>query len=159
MSKQVRRIVTGHDPEGRSVVKWDATLPRTQPPTKDAYFSLVWTTAKSPADNNDESDGAQRAIGLTSDGGSVCRVVETLPGKRSPMHRTRSVDYGIVIQGRIDMELDDGSLTPLAAGDVVVQRGTNHAWVNNYDEPALIAFVLVDAKPLVINGKTIDPSH
>jgi quercetin dioxygenase-like cupin family protein len=62
------------------------------------------------------------------------------------MHRTETVDYGVVLRGELTLVLDDGSETPLRQGDVVVQRGTDHAWVNPTDEPAQMVFVLVDGR-------------
>jgi quercetin dioxygenase-like cupin family protein len=77
-------------------------------------------------------------------GGTIIRVVDLAPGSVSPMHRTESVDYGIVLSGEVHLVLDDGSETRLVAGDVVVQRGTDHAWENRTSAPASMAFVLVD---------------
>jgi quercetin dioxygenase-like cupin family protein len=71
------------------------------------------------------------------------------------MHRTQSLDYGIVLQGGVDLELDHGRIVSLAAGDVVIQRGTIHAWINRGSQPARLAFVLLGAAPLVIDGRTL----
>jgi quercetin dioxygenase-like cupin family protein len=78
--------------------------------------------------------------------GTNVRIIDTEPHSRTPMHRTETLDYGIVIAGRVVLELDDGSRTELAAGDVVIQRGTNHAWLVAGDEPARMAFVLIDGR-------------
>lgn len=159
MARTVRRIVTRHDMAGKAIVWMDDQL-ATEPITEagDA-FCKVWTTDGSPADPNEEIDGAARPTGLALPGGSVLRVVDHVPGARSPMHRTRSVDYGILVEGRLDMELDSGDLVRLEPGDIVVQRGTNHAWVNNYDEVARMVFILLDAKPVVVGGQVLDEEN
>jgi quercetin dioxygenase-like cupin family protein len=86
--------------------------------------------------------------------GTVFRVVEFAPGVAPRNHRTDSIDYAVVVSGEIDMELDD-SVVYLKAGDVVVQRGTIHNWVNRGTRPCTIAFVLIDARPVEINGKVL----
>jgi quercetin dioxygenase-like cupin family protein len=154
----VRRLVTGHDAAGRAIVARDDRLAPTERANAQVRFHKVWTTDRSPADNMDPSDAALRETGLTSDGGSVIRVTDLAPGNRSPMHRTSSVDYGIVLQGEIDLELDDGSVTRVRQGEIVVQRGTIHAWVNNTAEWCRIAFVLIDAAPVTVAGKTLEPT-
>ena len=149
----VRRVVTGHDRAGRAVILSDALFAPTPIPSGDAEFLLLWTTASVPADNNDPSDGHERPAGLTLDAGSVIRVVDMLPGKASPMHRTNSIDYGIVMSGEIELELDDGSRTRLGAGSVIVQRGTSHLWRNpSLTEPCRILFVLIEAAAYVHDG-------
>lgn len=144
----VRRIVTGNNRDGLAVIKSDNIF---EPePIRDggAAFAKLWVTDTSPADNSDETDGAARASGLVCPGGTVLRYVDMAPGFASPMHKTNSIDYGIVIQGEIEMKLDSGETTRLKPGDVVVQRGTNHAWINVGQSWARMAFVLIDAKPL-----------
>ncbi|HEU0073763.1 MAG TPA: cupin domain-containing protein [Dehalococcoidia bacterium] len=86
------------------------------------------------------------------------RVGEIGPGARSPMHRTNSVDYGIVLEGELDMELDGGDRVHLKAGDVVVQRGTNHAWINDSHQPARMAWILLDAEPVRIGDRVLEPT-
>ena len=155
----VRRVVTGHDTAGRAVVVRDDAMQTTAVPTGDARFTLLWTSAASPADLADPADAAQRTVGLALPGGSVLRMVDIAPGCRSPMHRTRSLDYGIVLSGEIALELDDGATTILHAGDVIVQRGTIHAWVNATDRWCRIAFVLLDAAPVLVDGVPLDATH
>ena len=133
MLKPVRRVVTGHDLKGQAIVQSDSIAQSTDVGNGQARFALLWTTDRSPADNDDTKDAAQRHVGLTSPGGTVLRIVDFAPGTRSPMHRTCSVDYGIVLEGEIDLELDSGEVKHLSTGDVVVQRGTNHAWVSRSD--------------------------
>ncbi len=152
----LRRIVTGHNAAGRAVVTTDTLLHGTPSPNGDALFTLVWTTATAPVDNDDPTDGRERAVGLTLPGGSVFRVVELLPGKRSAMHRTNSLDYGIVLAGAIELELDDGAVTPAETGTIVIQRGTIHAWRNpSANIPARVAFVLLDAKSATVDGVSL----
>ena len=81
-------------------------------------------------DDIDETDGRLRDAGLTLERGSVIRIVDMMPGGVSPMHRTNSIDYGIVLSGEVELELDDGAKTLLGPGDVIVQRGTIHLWRN-----------------------------
>jgi quercetin dioxygenase-like cupin family protein len=89
--------------------------------------------------------------------GTVFRIVEYAPGVSPRVHRTDSIDYAVVMSGEIDMQLD-GSLVHLKAGDVLVQRGTIHNWVNNGTVPCVIAFVLVDAEPVTAGGKVLAAS-
>jgi len=151
----VQRVVTGHDANGRAVFKSEDETPTRLIPSGDAAFLLIWTTPKAPADNNDETDGRDRDVGLTLEGGSVIRVVDMLPGKESPMHRTNSIDYGIVMDGEVELELDDGAKRMVRQGGIVVQRGTNHMWRNISDKPCRIAFVLLDAPAYVHNGQPL----
>lgn len=156
----VRRVVTGHDPRGRAVVRSDDQFPTRRIPSGDADFALIWTSATVPADSNDETDGRLRDAGLTLRGGSVIRVVDMLPGKASPMHRTNSLDYGIVLSGQLELELDDGEVTLLGPGDIVVQRGTMHLWRNPSDtEACRIVFVLTEAKAYRHDGRELEEVH
>ena len=114
----------------------------------------IWTTAGFPANNDGAEDGSLREVGTTLRDGTVFRVVEFAPGVSPRNHRTDSIDYAVVMSGEIDMELD-GETVHLKAGDVLVQRGTIHNWVNRGREPCMIAFVLVSAKPVTASGKTL----
>ena len=126
----------------------------------DANFQLVWTTPTVPADNNDDTDGASRPAGLTLQGGSVMRIVDMLPGKASPMHRSFSIDYGILLSGKLELELDGGEIIALNAGDIVVQRGTNHLWRNpSTDTVCRIAFILIEAAPVIVDGHVLEEVH
>ncbi len=152
-AKPVRRIVTGHNAEGRAVVTADSLLTGKMVPSGASVSTTIWTTATVPVNNDDATDGRDRSVGLTLPGGSVLRVIDMVPGKRSPMHRTNSLDYGIVIAGSIELELDDGEVTLVEAGDIVIQRGTIHAWRNpSADTVARVAFVLLDATPATFGG-------
>ena len=151
----IQRVVTGHNAEGRACfVSEDVREP--QPvPTGDANFLLLWTTPTVPADNNDETDGRSRDVGTTLKGGSAFRIVDMLPGGESPFHRTNSIDYGIVLEGEIELELDDGARRTVRQGGIIVQRGTNHLWRNTTDKPCRIAFILIEAPAYLHNGQPL----
>jgi len=164
--KPVRRIVTGHR-DGKAVVIYDSAAPNQKLRQASGLVStLLWVTDETPADISGTADRAAGDIGVPPPAnGSIFRVVDFPPeqGARSReailremgvagqgaarhhgMHRTRSIDYAIVIEGEIDMLLDDSEVH-LKAGDVLVQQGTNHAWANRGSAPCRIAFVLIDA--------------
>ena len=164
--KPVRRVVTGHR-DGKAVVLFDSAAPNQKLRQASGVVStLLWVTDEAPADIAGSSDRAAREIGVPPPpNGTIFRVVDFPPaaGTRSreavlkemgvadhdsarhpAMHRTRSVDYAVVLEGEIDMLLDDSEVH-LEAGDVVVQQGTNHAWVNRASGDCRIAFVLIDA--------------
>lgn len=155
MKPGVRRIVTGHDSKGNAVVRIDDVIDFEEVGGGVARFAKPWTTDRFPADNNDDFDGSRRETRLTCPGGSVLRFVDIAPQTSSPMHRTVSLDYGIVLEGEIVLELDDKQQVSLQAGDVVVQRGTIHAWINNSDCWTRIVFVLLDAEPVRIGDETL----
>lgn len=152
----VQRLVTGHDENGHAIFKSEDFSPTKQIPSADAAFLLMWTTDTVPADNNDETEGRERDAGLTINQGSVIRIVDMLPGCASPFHRTNSIDYGIVIEGEVELELDDGHVKTIGPGGVIVQRGTNHRWVNRTDRPCRIAFVLIEAPAYLHNGVPLE---
>ena len=95
-----------------------------------------------------------RKTGTTLDNGAVFRILELAPGVTPRNHRTDSIDYAVVMSGEVDMELDDATVH-LKAGDVLVQRGTIHNWVNRGSEPCVIAFVLIAAKPVTVGDKVL----
>jgi quercetin dioxygenase-like cupin family protein len=145
MAFEIRRIVTGHDAHGSAIVHSDRQL-RAQPvPNDTAWFNKIWSTEGWPADNSDRRDGAESDTGLASANGTVLRIVEMPPGHRSPMHRTQSLDYGIVLFGEVELVLDEGRTVQLKSGDVVIQRGTIHAWNNYGTTTARMVFVLLSA--------------
>ena len=153
MNLPIRRIVTGHNQEGTAVFTSDEEFEPLIIPTGDAAMSTLWTTATVPADCNDEIDGAKRDAGTTLKGGSVIRIVDMLPGASSPLHRTDSIDYGIVISGEIELELEYEVSKRIGAGEIIIQRGTLHKWRNpSKTEVCRIVFVLIEAKPYEING-------
>jgi quercetin dioxygenase-like cupin family protein len=154
MTVKVRRVVTGHDASGRAVVKIDETTKNIIEVRPGVSTSVVWTETL-PADNSSDLDGATRKVSTTMPGGMIFRVIEFSPGCAPRNHRTNSVDFAVVVSGEIDMTLDDSEVH-LKAGDVMVQRGTIHNWINRGSEPCVIAFVLVDAKPVTRGDKTLD---
>ena len=154
MALQLRRIVTGHDTTGRAIVTIDEiskTLRSARPLTTAC---VVWTTEGFPVDNTGDEDQGLRETGTTLDNGTVFRIVEFAPGNTPRNHRTDSIDYAVVMSGEIDMEID-GTTIHVKAGDVVVQRGTVHNWINRGTVPCAIAFVLIAAKPVVVGGKVL----
>jgi quercetin dioxygenase-like cupin family protein len=158
MELKVRRVVTGHDADGRAIVTHDALTDNAVSRRPGQQGVVLWTTDTSPADNTGNGDAGRRPVETTLPTGTVFRIVEYQPGNIGRMHRTDSIDYGIVMSGSVYMELDDGVEVHLKAGDVVVQRGTNHSWVNRGAEPCRIAFILVSAEPVKI-GSTVLQAH
>jgi quercetin dioxygenase-like cupin family protein len=155
MPLQLRQVVTGHDANGRAVVKIDEVSKNLTSSRAGQMACVVWTTESFPVDNTGDADAGLRQVGTTLNNGTVFRVVEFSPGVAPRVHRTDSIDYAVVMSGEIDMELDD-SVVHLKAGDVLVQRGTIHNWVNRGTEPCVIAFVLIDAKPVEVDGKVLN---
>ena len=155
MALRIRRVVTGHDANGKAIVKIDEMVKNAKSGRPGASAAVIWTTDTLPADNDGQGDESTRKTGTTLPGGSVFRVVEFSPGVVPRNHRTDSIDYGVVISGEIEMDLD-GTLVRLEAGDVLVQRGTIHNWINRGSEPCVIAFSLIDAKPVTAGGKTLN---
>lgn len=157
MAKPIRRVVTGHTKEGKAIFTADDEFETVVIPSGDAAMATIWTTATVPADCNDDTDGRLRDAGTTLKGGSVIRVVDMLPGASSPMHRTSSIDYGIVISGNIELELEDKVLKTVGEGGIIVQRGTIHKWRNPSDtEICRIVFVLTEAKAFEVNFVALD---
>jgi len=157
MSLQIRRVVTGHDALGRAKVLIDEQVKNVHSQRPGAQYSVIWSTEGFPLSNDGDEDPSNKKIGTTLDNGTVFRVVSFGPGVSPRNHRTDSIDYAVVISGEIDMELDIGSVH-LKAGDVLVQRGTIHNWVNKGTAPCVIAFTLVAAKSASAAGKNL-PAH
>ena len=156
MSLTIRRVVTGHDENGRAIVLIDEDFKNVVQTRPGAHAAVIWTSEGFPVDNNGSADASARNIGTaTLDNGTVFRVVSFGPGVSPRNHRTNSIDYATVISGEIDMELD-GSSVHLKAGDLLVQRGTIHNWVNKGTAPCVIAFVMVGAKSVTAGGKVLD---
>ena len=163
MALEIRRIVTGHDSNGKAVVKSDERL-AAQPRRGRPGISgcEIWSTDKMPVDTtHDVAEAAQRQgfvkrynyVGTGQ--GTVIRVTELLPGTTGFMHRTETLDYAILLDGECDLELDDGKTVHMKPGDICVQRGTIHAWVNRGTVPAVFAFVLIDADPVEVAGQKL----
>lgn len=169
---EVRRVVTALDANGRAVALTDGAVPLTSLRSPNPAGEM-WVTSQYPPDYSWKEDRAKTKVGLIPPAnGTIFRIVDFPPMKadvekmdvntmmkvvgdhapakgapvRHPMmHRTRSLDYAIIMSGEIDMLLDDGEVH-LKAGDVVVQQATNHAWVNRGKEVCRIAFILMDGK-------------
>jgi mannose-6-phosphate isomerase-like protein (cupin superfamily) len=176
----VRRVVTGHDRDGRAVIQSDAPPVRVQQvggPGGPTFFE-VWHTRETPA-VIDRTSGEPPEDGLVlapPKGGTRIRVIDFPPegdairrltaaeaaekfremggsaaarsGADAPhplMHRTQTVDYGIVLEGELTLVVDRGETT-VRAGDIVIQRGTNHAWANRTERNCRVAFVLIDGR-------------
>ena len=153
MAGTTRRVVTGHAPDGRSVVLSDGPPPQhhgMSGPGVGADFVEIWSTpdavpqlASTPA-----AEPNERTFTIMPPAGHLLRIIELYPardgGKRTVMHRTRTLDYVVVIEGEIVLILDDSEVV-LKPGDVVVQRGTDHAWENRSDAVARMAFFHIDA--------------
>jgi naringenin degradation protein FdeH len=178
MRKPTRRLVTGHDACGRSVFIMDGAAPHVYSRSRgSAVVTELWETRSAPANNGGNAETTDHPFRLAPPrNGTVFRIVEYPPDKerlaaleeqrrsaddgsgheaafdraspRHPgFHKTASVDYAIVLSGKIYALLDEGEVL-LEAGDVLIQRGTNHAWSNRSNEPATLAFVLIDAEPV-----------
>ena len=173
MARPVRRIVTGHRADGRSTVLMDGAAPNVKQRKAGNASTLLWVTDESPANVSGGADAAAREIGVSPPArGSIFRIAEFPPGggadlrdneallrdfgigpdvtrghapRHPAIHRTRTIDYIVVLEGEIDLLLDDGEVR-LAAGDVIVQRGTNHAWINRGAVPCRLAMVFIDAQ-------------
>jgi quercetin dioxygenase-like cupin family protein len=155
MSLQIRRVVTGHDKNGKAVVTIDEIAQKVSSRRPGQAGCLLWTTQGFPVDNLNELDGATRAVGTTLENGTVFRIVRYEPGVSPRIHRSNSIDYAVVLGGSITMQLDDGVEVTLRAGDTLVQRGTVHNWINRGTEACTIAFVLIDALPLEVGGRSL----
>jgi quercetin dioxygenase-like cupin family protein len=156
MKLKRRRVVTGHDSNGKAIVKIDDIAPNVISNRPGAESVVVWSTRGFPVNNDDPADDpTAEKIGTTIDNGTVFRVVRYEPGVSPRNHRTDSIDYAVVLTGQIDMDLD-GTVVRLQAGDLVVQRGTIHNWSNPGPDVCEIAFVLVSGKPVTAGGKVLD---
>ena len=173
MAQPVRRVVTGHRPDGRSTVLSDGPAPNVKQRTAGNASTLLWVTEESPANISGAADRGACEIGVPPPrAGSIFRIAEFPPNtggdvrdneamlrdfgigadiargyppRHPAIHRTRTLDYVIVLEGEIDLLLDDGGVH-LAAGDVVVQRGTNHAWINRSQSVCRLGMVFIDAE-------------
>jgi mannose-6-phosphate isomerase-like protein (cupin superfamily) len=172
-ASDIHRVVTGLDANNKSTALFDSTLTLNAGASGIPSVNL-WMTDSAPPGFSFTYDAALRKIGLNPpDNGTAIRVVDFPPindaaiakmdpnfmmkvvGDHAPargvpvsnpmMHRTRTVDYAIIMSGEIDMMLDDKTVH-VKAGDVVVQQATNHAWLNHGNEPCRVIFVLMDSK-------------
>jgi hypothetical protein len=176
-----RRVVTGHNPEGKAVILEDGPPPRAQRIGSDIgpMFYEVWNTRATPAPI-DRSSGEPFENGIIlapPKNGTRIRVLEIPPedsrlealspeqarahfaeigaadasshsgasSRHAFMHRTQTIDYGIMLEGELTLIMDIGETT-VRAGDIVIQRGTNHGWANRSGKPCRIAFILIDGQ-------------
>lgn len=154
--RKSRRFITGHDETGRATVdlidegKWrkvDNDIVR---------YNELWLTSTFPIDISNDNIGLpveKTVLSLSLPNGTVLRMVDRSPGSSSAMHRTQSLDYGVVIEGEMEMIMETGEKYLLQKGDVVVQRQTLHQWKNPGDKWNRMLFILMDAKPLEVAGK------
>jgi hypothetical protein len=155
MPRPARRVVTGHDDQGKSIVLSDGTPPNIRDRGTGVDFIEIWNTPQVPAivwsAEPEPTDGP--LVTPPPPGGSKIRLndfypghIDKLPpradGRHKMMHRTKSIDYGIVLEGEIWMIMDDSEVL-LRQGDVVIQRGTDHAWENRADAVCRMAFILI----------------
>lgn len=155
MPRHARRVVTGHTAEGKSVVLTDGAPPNVRDRGTGVDFIEIWNTQATPAiilaEEPEPTEGP--LVTPPPPHGTKIRFNDFFPGhidklppradgRHKMMHRTKSIDYGIVLEGEIWMILDDSEVL-LKAGDVVVQRGTDHAWENRSDTVCRMAFILV----------------
>jgi len=145
MAINIRRVVTGHDANGKAVVRIDDVGAHVANGRPQMSRQLIWTTNDLPVHfTEDGEDQGPREIDTTIKNGTVFRIVEYELGVVPHDHRTDSIDYAVVMSGEIDMEMDE-TVVHLKAGDVLVQRGTIHNWVNHGTAPCVIAFVLISS--------------
>ncbi len=141
---EIRRIVTGHDQDGKAIVTSDATMTNVKVMPTGHKGCVMWVTDDTPAAVSGDADPALREMGIAPPPrGSVLRILELAAGKQAAMHRTDTLDYCIVLEGECAMLLDDGEEVILSAGDVLIQRGTWHGWENRGEGPCRLAFVLI----------------
>ena len=153
----IRRVVTGHDGKNVAKVIIEGPATNTKTPRDGVASTLMWCSDAMPADisiGEKAEDMGARILGTAPPAhGTRFAVIDFPPGNKPHMHRTETIDYVLVLEGEIEMDMDD-STVKLKAGDVMVQRGTNHAWANRGNARARVAFVLIDAEPLGI-GKPV----
>jgi quercetin dioxygenase-like cupin family protein len=155
MAFQVRRVITGHDSNGKAIVKIDEIVSNVREGRPGAMAHAIWTTEGFPVNNDGQDDAAARPVQTTLAGGTILRVIEFKPGVQARNHRTDTVDYIIVRAGEIDMEMD-GTVVHIKAGVVMVQRGSIHKWINNGTESCILAVALIDAKPVSAGGMVLN---
>ncbi|EOA83038.1 hypothetical protein ACJQWK_04866 [Exserohilum turcicum] len=165
--RSVNRFITDHDAEGKETIS--NAVPETlvwQQMANGARFSLAYATEEYPVNlsNNADVSVYQKNLvdlpGIIIPGGTILRVVDMDPGSISPMHRTISLDYGVVLEGEVELILNSGESRLLKRGDIVVQRSTNHAWKNpSPTNWARMLYVLQEALPMQFNGKTLEEDY
>jgi hypothetical protein len=153
--------ITTHNSLGQATLHSSQENESTPYPGHNFAATTIYTTSSMPVDMDQDRDIAQHEavveggqLGIIQRGGTVCRFVDFGPGSMSFMHRTQSLDYGVVMEGNVILALDDGSVTLLRRGDVAVQRATMHAWRNaSRTEWARMFFVFQDCMPIGVRGE------
>jgi quercetin dioxygenase-like cupin family protein len=157
----IRRVVTGHDAVQVAKALLDGPATNAKHPQPGLVSTMLWCTDGAPAAipiGEQPEDMGARILGTAPPrNGTRFAVIDFPPGNQPHMHRTETIDYVIVMEGEIEMDMDASSVK-LKAGDIMIQRGTNHAWANRSGKRARVAFVLVDAQPLGI-GSPVTGSH
>ena len=154
-SSKIRRIVTGHDASGSAKVIIDEAATNVRSGSSPGHLTtLMWCTdampAKMPVGEDAEDMGVRQIGTYPPPNGTRFMIADYPPGNIPRMHRTDTLDYIIVLEGEIEMGLDEGRTVCMQRGDVMIQRGTNHSWANRGPGPCRMAFVLIDAEPLGI---------
>ncbi|KAJ5385409.1 Cupin 2 conserved barrel [Penicillium concentricum] len=162
----IRRYITTHNTEGESVFLSHAQVPDYLPSTPsgdDGEIALLYATTTMPASVDAEADVAMydeflhQPPGITVDGGTVFRLIDLRPGRATPMHRTVSVDYGVIIEGDVDLLLDSGASRRMHRGDVSVQRGTAHSFRNVSDTKwCRMLFVYLPMEKVNVQGRDLE---
>ncbi|OJJ50268.1 hypothetical protein ASPZODRAFT_13354 [Penicilliopsis zonata CBS 506.65] len=161
----IHRYITTHDPDGQAIFLSHSQIPDyipSKPAGEDGDIALLYTTISHPVSIDDEADVAiyddflHTPPGLTIQQGTVLRLIDLRPGKVTPMHRTVSLDYGVVLEGEVDLILDSGQSRRLRRGDVSIQRGTAHSFRNRSEvDWARLLFVFLPMDQLVIKEKAM----
>ncbi|EFR00903.1 cupin 2 [Nannizzia gypsea CBS 118893] len=160
----VRRLVTGHNAQGEAIFDSDTQLAPYNPttpgpePAKEGEmgFTTIFRTTGIPDDNTSPwADMHNKIVNLVEKDSATIRIVDFAPGHPGLMHRTISVDFGIVLNGEIELELDNGVTKVMKQHDVVVQRGTIHSWNNKGSENVRMLFVLLPANPVKVGDKEL----
>ena len=158
----LKRLITSHNDEGKAVVYSNEDFDWQNLDKDQMAFSVVYSTSSFPPDLNKDADVTahealmKKSVGLVNPNGTIIRCVDFAPGYRCGMHRTQSLDYGIILEGEIDMVLDSGAVEHMKRGDVAIQRATQHQWVNtSKTEWARMMFVLQDCKPIEVAGQVV----
>ena len=156
MSNNIRRVVTGHDANGKAIIAIDEIVSDISQPRPGQSGALVFMTQGFPIDNSDVPvDGSAPAAGVVP-GRSTFRITTFEPGVAPRAHRTQSFEYGVVLSGEIKMVIEDASVL-LKSGDCFVQRGTIHDWINEGSVPCVVAMISMAALPLKIGDKVLAP--
>ncbi len=156
--------LTGHDASGQAIVESDRPAVWTPVVNSTMAFNVVYTTSTFPPNMNGNADITahdkiiqSNQLGLVNPNGTVARIVDFGPGTEPLMHRTQSLDYGIILEGEVEMILDNGVIRMMGRGDVAVQRGTNHGWRNaSKTEWARMFFVLQESEKIQIGEKELE---